>query len=621
MSTTETSTSTAVISKHPQPPEVKSPTMGVWTAYTEILRPRRLRSLLSITLLTISGVLEGLALVTLIPILNSLNQGDGTKTSSSVVASAIAHFSLSEREAFLASVLLFLTLAISSAAFRLLSETSLIWLRTQIEEDLQMSMTESLLKMQWSRYINLRVGDLTKSILSEGLKVSSGTQLFLEGIGTCFVALAFLSLSLVIAPIPTIYTTVFGIFGILLYRIVSKRSRRHSSALSSIQGNIGERMSEIFNNLKFFRAGGATALILNRASEAFKEFSRALFWAFEYGYIMRCLFESAAAVFVASFLLVNVFYFQEPLPSLLVFLALFYRLAPRLLKIQESFFHARTCLSWYISYRARLSYTESYPDNTNGSAAPSFKHSFTVNNVSFCYPEVSIPALRNISFSFSQGECIAVVGASGSGKSTLLDLVLKLLDPTEGEIRIDDVELSTIDKELWRHKIGLVTQESPVFFGSVLSNIAYGDPSPDCSRAEAAARMAHAWEFIERLPEKLESLIGEKGGNLSGGQRQRLAIARALYREPSLLILDEATSALDSESERIVQKALEELRGSVAMLVVAHRLQTVKYADRILVLDKGRIVESGTWNELMSSSDGALRKLAKAQEVALAEGW
>ena len=219
-------------------------------------------------------------------------------------------------------------------------------------------------------------------------------------------------------------------------------------------------------------------------------------------------------------------------------------------------------------------------------------------DVSFAY-EPGRPVLQDIDLMIRAGEVIALVGPSGGGKSTLADLVLRFYDPTSGRITLDDVDLRDLKLADLRRLTGLVTQDVLLFNDTVRANIAYGDPEVSEEALYAAARAAHADDFIRELPLGYDTEIGDRGVRLSGGQRQRLAIARAILKNPPLLVLDEATSALDSESERLVQQAIEELMVGRTALVIAHRLSTVRRADRIVVIDRGRIVETGTHAELV----------------------
>jgi subfamily B ATP-binding cassette protein MsbA len=207
--------------------------------------------------------------------------------------------------------------------------------------------------------------------------------------------------------------------------------------------------------------------------------------------------------------------------------------------------------------------------------------------------------LDGIDLTIRRGETIALVGPSGAGKSTLANLLPRFYDPTAGRILFDGREVKSVTLESLRRQIGLVTQETFLFNDTVRNNIAYGRSDVSLAAIVAAAQSAHAHEFIEGLPEGYDTILGERGARLSVGQKQRLTIARALLKDPPILILDEATSALDSESEKLVQEALEILMKNRTSLVIAHRLATVRRADRILVMEKGRVVETGTHRELI----------------------
>lgn len=239
-------------------------------------------------------------------------------------------------------------------------------------------------------------------------------------------------------------------------------------------------------------------------------------------------------------------------------------------------------------------------------------------HVTFCYPGAEMAALTEVSFSIRQGECIALVGPSGSGKTTIANLLPRFFHTSSGAIRIDGVALDHIRLASLRDNIALVSQEVVLFNDTVAANIAYGARRASSREAIiAAAEAAHAMEFIEKLPEGLETLIGEKGVKLSGGQRQRLAIARALLKDAPILILDEATSALDTESERQVQAALDRLMVGRTTLVIAHRLSTIEGANRIIALAQGRLVEIGSHEELLARNGlyARLYRLQKAQEA------
>ncbi len=240
----------------------------------------------------------------------------------------------------------------------------------------------------------------------------------------------------------------------------------------------------------------------------------------------------------------------------------------------------------------------------------------TFDNLTFAYPSrPDEEVIKNINLQIERNQRVALVGSSGAGKSTLTSLLLRLHDPTGGKILFDGTDHLEIPISCLRSQIALVPQDIFLFGGTIRENIGYGDPSASEEQITEAARQANAWEFIERFPEGFDTLVGERGTQLSGGQRQRVAIARALLKNPRILVLDEATSSLDSESEKLVQEALEHLMEGRTSIVIAHRLSTVRNSDRIFVLENGRLAESGNHEELMRIPEGKYRNLSDLQFV------
>ena len=240
-------------------------------------------------------------------------------------------------------------------------------------------------------------------------------------------------------------------------------------------------------------------------------------------------------------------------------------------------------------------------DKVDAIALPKVTGEVEYQNILFEYLP-NKPVLKNINFIAKSGEMIALVGTSGAGKSTLVNLLMRLYNTTEGKILIDGINVEDVTLKSLREQIAIVPQDNILFSGTIAQNIAFGKTDLDLPAIEAAAKIANAHQFITELSQGYHTYVGERGVNLSGGQRQRIAIARAILRDPGILILDEATSALDSESEALVQEALDRITKERTVFVIAHRLATVRRADRIFVMEKGHIIESGTHEELIAEN-------------------
>lgn len=244
------------------------------------------------------------------------------------------------------------------------------------------------------------------------------------------------------------------------------------------------------------------------------------------------------------------------------------------------------------------------------------KGKITFENIDFSYPSrTQSPIFKKLSLSVQPGTVIAIVGSSGSGKSTIGSLLLRYYDPLNGQVSVDNTNVKDINLRWWREQIGVVSQEPTLFAGTIAENIAYGREDASMEDIIEAATKANCSSFINTFPDKYNTMVGERGVSLSGGQKQRIAIARALLKNPKVLVLDEATSALDSESEVLVQEALNHLMQGRTVFTIAHRLSTIRSADLVACLSEGKVAELGTYQDLLTREDGVFRKLVELQSL------
>jgi subfamily B ATP-binding cassette protein MsbA len=305
------------------------------------------------------------------------------------------------------------------------------------------------------------------------------------------------------------------------------------------------------------------------------------------------------------------FYFNHTLGELFAMVFAYSRLYTPIRKLGRVNSNLKTLQGATKRVFAIMNTAPDIKENENAKMLPRHRDSIEFKQIYFAYSQGE-PVLRDISFKVKAGEMVAFVGPTGSGKSTLLDLIPRFYDVTSGSLSIDGVDIRDVTLESLREQIGFVNQDTILFHDTIAYNIRYGNREKSPEEMFAAARSAHAHDFILAQPKGYDTIVGDQGVLLSGGQKQRIAIARAILVNPTILILDEAASALDSESERLVQEAIERLKGGLTILVVAHRLSTIMKADRIHVLEEGRIVESGSRDGLLAKN-GRFRQLYDLQ--------
>ena len=572
-------------------------------SYLDALKGFRRKTAACVVLFAMSGVFESLGIAALLPFMEStIDEGSNKEL-----------FGLRGDDLAIAALAVLMVLGSLSAVFRYIAHSRLFRVQADVESSLRSRMTEALFEMRWTAFHRMSFGDTAKSVLVEGESIGRGVNALVLGFGNGLIALVFAVTALVVSLELTAVTLAFTVGVLGVYRLAGRRAQARGRDLSGQSGVVTELANDLFNNYKFYRSTGGRDQALARADSVYRRWAEGFARMMSYQPLTRLGFDVAGLAFIAGVLAVGVVVAGIEAAEAFVFLALFYRLAPKLQVAQNGLLVAQTHSAWWDTWQERYTAALAEVDDPGGDTVVETNPAVVFDHVSFTFPESAVSVLDDVSWRLPAGDCLAVVGESGSGKTTTLDLVTGLLRPTAGTVRLDNVDLADVDLGAWQRRIGFVMQDPPMFFGTVLDNIAFSDPEPDRERAMYAARLAHVAEVIEALPDGLDTRVGLQGSRLSGGQRQRLALARALYGEPWLLVLDEATSALDSESEREIQTALTALKGSLTILLVAHRLKTVELADRIIVLVNGRIAEEGTWSDLAERPGGVFQRMLALQ--------
>ena len=396
-----------------------------------------------------------------------------------------------------------------------------------------------------------------------------------------------------------------------LIRLFGRKAKKHATRVQDATSHVTSAYQESLLCLKVIQG----FCMDKRASLKFRELADHLYkkvmhynrWFLAQGPMMEpTAWFAILAVFVIGRIL-----FQPTLGELLGIFFAFHRLYTPTRNLARVNAELRTIQGATQRVFEIMETTPEITDRPDAKVLSKHDESIEFVGVSFSYVP-GMPVLENLSFRVNKGEMVAIVGSTGAGKSTLLDLVLRFYDVTEGKITIDGIDIREVTLESLRGQISIVSQEVLLFHDTIANNIRYGCPKKNMEDVVAAAKSAHAHDFIMEQSQGYDTVVGDRGALLSGGQRQRIAIARAILTDPTILILDEAASALDAESEELVQEAIERLRGGRTIFVVAHRLSTVRKADRIYVLEGGRIVESGTQNELIALN-GRFRQLHDKQ--------
>lgn len=577
------------------------------SVFIKLIQPERYLAVKALFLAGLVSLLEVATNCLMMPFIQIMDGGKFIDNSLPILLKNLINIynKIPNKYQLLGIIISFLFISVIKNIFLYFSNISINDLQLRCGKKIRQTCVGRFLGLEVSYYNKANLGELLSYVNEQAQRSeylsANIIQIAREIIIITALLILLISLSIKLTLITTISLIVIGFFIKIVIKKVQfygVKSAKNIEAFSSL-------VTEIIRGIRVIKSFGLEYSELEQAKKSLQKRYEAELTAYKYNSAVVPLTETTGI----SVLLLVLFIGSSLLPSsrgtnlpfLFTYTLTLLRMIPRINQINGLRSQLALLSGSLESIYNFLSFTEGLHLSNGQQKYKSLSSGIAFENVTFTFASNLEPTLQNVSFSVKQGTTTAIVGPSGSGKSTLADLVMRFHDPDSGCIKIDGVDLKEFQVSSWRKTIAMVSQDTFLFNTSVGENIAYGCPGATNLEIIEAAKKAYAYAFIQELPDGFDTMVGDSGTRLSGGQRQRIAIARAILRNPDILILDEATSALDSNSEQIVQKAIEEVSCDRTVIVIAHRLSTIEKADNIIVLSDGRIVDQGTHQQLLAN--------------------
>jgi len=573
---------------------------------------------LLLALLFAVGMSDGISMALLFPVLDVLGMGSDLQTGQGAVG---ASFRWLFESAGIAPTLWNTSLVLIGAVLvQGLLFTAQNWLLSDLQKKYvaswQQQVFSDFLAAEWSYCVSQKPGEILNLIVTEVPRLGAALFYILQLVVTAIILFIYIAISLFISWKLTVYLLGSGLIMFALVRPILTATYRHGAEFEIITASLASVLNEMLSGAKFIKASAGTMKANTLVAEQIDRYRRNLTWSAFLPTTIRSGFEFAGMLIILGALIYGIKIEHLSAAKLLVVIGLVARLYPRLMQLQ--LFHSMFLLAapaYLVLQQACARFAAHRETRRSGVRTDMgglLPADIRGRNITVRYDEKTV--LDNIDFNLPAGGIVGFVGPSGAGKSTLVDVIMGLVEPSAGWVAIGDVRLNDLDLAAWRRKIGYVSQETFLFHDTIANNIRWSAPEASMDAVRTAATAAGLDRLISGLALGYDTIVGDRGAKLSGGQRQRISIARALVRRPALLILDEATSALDSLSELEVLGVINELKGKVTIIMVAHRLATVQNAEIIYVLEQGRIVERGSWSSLCKN-ETLFHRLIKAQTV------
>ncbi|WP_240725248.1 ABC transporter ATP-binding protein [Mangrovimicrobium sediminis] len=545
--------------------------------------------------LLLSGIAEGIGLSTLLPLINvALGQDVSQAVTGVATSGAQRDFEQKVLDVLdalhiaptLGNMLAILVVGVLiKSIFLLLAQRQVGYTAAQVVTDMRLAMLRAVLRSRWEYFLHQPVGKLTNALATEAQRSSTAFVNGATAITFFIQALVYGAVAFALSWRASLVAIGAGALVIGLSHFLVRITRKAGSRQTHLLGALMANLTDTLQSVKPLKAMARDHLADQALSGDTRRLNRALRKQVLSAAVLDSAHELMFTLFICLGIWVALERFSMALPTVMVLVVALGRAFSFFGKVQKQYQKLAQGESAYWSMKSAIAEASANEETLSEGVTPTLEQGLRFSDVSFGYDGHSV--FRSLDLEIEAGCLTTLVGPSGSGKTTIIDLAIGLLRPDSGSIAIDGVPLQEIDLRAWRGMIGYVPQDTTLLHDSILHNITLGDPELDEAQAESALRAAGAWEFVERLPQGMATVVGERGGKLSGGQRQRIVIARALINRPRLLILDEATSALDAESEEAVRNTMESLKGKLTILAISHNRAMVQAADRVYQMSAG----------------------------------
>lgn len=558
-----------------------------------------------------AGFTEGLSLFLLIPLLAIAIPGSQAEQGIPLIGDWLARTNPSLQSVLAVFLILVVLQALLSRAKTLFNLQTMQDVATKLRVDLFAAISFA----RWDALHDRRNSDLNHALTNDVDHVVGAISAMLAIFQAIFLLAIYLVLAFAISWKMAAFAALVGAGLFLVLYPIRRRAKKHGNALMEMYQEQNAAVLEFIGGIRLsklfaseLQQAKAYSGHVNRIRTAVIEFAAMSSWG-------TVFFQTGVAVMAVAFVWLAVDYLFLDFASLAVLLVVFARIAPRFLAIQENLQHFLTDAPAYRSYRSNAAHFAANSEEIAGEAkpAPRLREQIEIRELGMVFRNSSTPALSDVSLVIPAGSVVALIGPSGSGKSTLADLVTGLLTPSSGAIYIDTVALDDTNRRAWRTSVASVPQDPMLMHDTLANNLRLGNIDASDTEIWDVLKQANVDQLVRDLPDGLQTIAGDRGTRFSGGERQRFALARALLRRPQLLILDEATSALDWENQQLIVEAIRNLRGELTILTIAHRPSLVSFADHIVALDAGAIVEQGSFDDLAAHDGSALGRMVAGE--------